>query len=107
MQVDNVLLPRGELYAAEHERDLTNRHGAGEARGFINQVRMGKGFVHGVDRQNRPIAVVRIRLHRPGDQTEEALEQFITHIVESARLLVSPPVETAVCSLGIFYWVAG
>ncbi|KAL4790387.1 CRAL-TRIO domain-containing protein [Aspergillus venezuelensis] len=95
MQVDNVLLPRGELYAAEHERDLTNRHRAEEARGFINQVRMGKGFVHGVDRQNRPIAMVRIRLHRPGNQSEEALEQFITHIVESARLLVSPPVETA------------
>ncbi|KAL4938149.1 hypothetical protein BDV06DRAFT_201538 [Aspergillus oleicola] len=95
MQVDNVLLPRGELYAAERERDLTNPYGVDEAQGFINQVRMGKGFVHGVDRQNRPIAVVRIRLHHPGEQSHEALEQFITHIVESARLLVSPPVETA------------
>ncbi|KAL4925321.1 CRAL-TRIO domain-containing protein [Aspergillus undulatus] len=95
MQVDNVLLPRGELYAAENEQDLTNPDKAGEARGFINQIRVGKGFVHGVDRMNRPIAIVRIRHHHPGEQTEQALNQFITHIVESARLLVSPPVETA------------
>ncbi|KAL4984564.1 CRAL-TRIO domain-containing protein [Aspergillus falconensis] len=95
MQVDNVLLPRGELFAAERERDVSNSSKAEDARGFMNQVRTGKGFVHGVDRMNRPIVLIRIRLHRPGDQTETALNQFITHLIESARLVLSPPVETA------------
>ncbi|KAJ0419760.1 CRAL-TRIO domain-containing protein [Aspergillus carlsbadensis] len=95
MQVDNVLLPRGELYAVEEEGNTVHRYKAEEARGFMKQLRMGKAFVHGVDRMNRPISIVRIRLHDPSAQTVESLNQFITHIVESARLLVTPPVETA------------
>ncbi|OJJ07245.1 hypothetical protein ASPVEDRAFT_46596 [Aspergillus versicolor CBS 583.65] len=95
MQVDNVLLPRGELYAAQNEQDLSNQYTAGEATGFLKQLRVGKGFVHGVDRMSRPIAVVRIRFHRPGEQSQEALNQFITHVVESARLLLKPPIESA------------
>ncbi|KAL4803099.1 CRAL-TRIO domain-containing protein [Aspergillus unguis] len=92
MNVDNILLPRGELYAAEHEND-TKRHN--DSAGFIKQLRMGKAFVHGVDRLNRPVVVIRIRLHKLGEQSDEALNQFITHIIESARLLLSPPIETA------------
>ncbi|KAL6230048.1 hypothetical protein BDW75DRAFT_80361 [Aspergillus navahoensis] len=95
MQVDNVLLPRGELFAAETEKDDdSNLSKAEDARAFMNQVRVGKGFVHGVDRMGRPIVLIRIRLHRPGDQSETALNQFITHLIESARLVLSPPVET-------------
>ncbi|KAL4862338.1 hypothetical protein BDV12DRAFT_178920 [Aspergillus spectabilis] len=95
MHVDNILLPRGELYAAQNERNIANPYIADEARGFLSQIRVGKGFVHGLDKMNRPIAIVRIRLHHPGQQSQDSLNQFITHIVESARLLVSPPIETA------------
>ncbi|KAL4775836.1 CRAL-TRIO domain-containing protein [Aspergillus nidulans var. acristatus] len=96
MQVDNVLLPRGEAFAAASETDVSNPARAEDARAFMKQVRIGKGFVHGVDRLGRPVLVIRIRLHRPGDQSETALNQFITHLIESARLVLSPPVETAV-----------
>lgn len=96
MQVDNVLLPRGEAFAAASETDVSNPAGAEDARAFMKQLRIGKGFVHGVDRSSRPILIIRIRLHRPGDQSETALNQFITHLIESARLVLSPPVETAV-----------
>lgn len=102
MRVDNVLLPRGELYAAQNEKDVSNRYAAEDATGFLKQLRIGKGFVHGLDRMNRPIAVVRIRFHRPGEQSQEALNQFITHVVESARLLIKPPIETAVCSTKLY-----
>ncbi|KAL4756650.1 CRAL-TRIO domain-containing protein [Aspergillus foveolatus] len=95
MQVDNVLLPRGEAFAAASETDVSNPARAEDARAFMKQVRIGKGFVHGVDRSSRPVLVIRIRLHRPGDQSETALNQFITHLIESARLVLSPPVETA------------
>lgn len=94
MQVDNMVLPRGELYAKENENDPMDRLEINA--GFMKQLRMGKAFVHGVDRLNRPVVVIRIRLHRPDEQSQEALNRFITHIIESARLLISPPVETAV-----------
>ncbi|CBF71453.1 hypothetical protein AN6785.2 [Aspergillus nidulans FGSC A4] len=96
MQVDNVLLPRGEAFAAASETDVSNPARAEDARAFMKQLRIGKGFVHGVDRSSRPVLIIRIRLHRPGDQSEAALSQFITHLIESARLVLSPPVETAV-----------
>ncbi|KAL2824427.1 CRAL-TRIO domain-containing protein [Aspergillus cavernicola] len=99
MQVDNVLLPRGELYAAEHERNALNPFKADDARGFISQIRVGKSFVHGVDKMNRPIVVVRMRLHHPGEQSEDSINQFVTQINETVRLLISPPVETSIVLL--------
>jgi hypothetical protein len=60
-------------------------------------MRMGKSYVHGVDKAGRPICVARVRLHRPGAQSEEALERYIVHVIESVRLMLVPPVETAVC----------
>ncbi|KAL2861050.1 CRAL-TRIO domain-containing protein [Aspergillus lucknowensis] len=95
MQVDNVLLPRGELYAAEHEKNMANPPKSEEARGFISQMRIGKAFVHGLDKVNRPIVVVRVRLHDPSAQSAESLNQFITHVYEMVRLLVTPPIETS------------
>ncbi|KKK13968.1 hypothetical protein ARAM_000198 [Aspergillus rambellii] len=95
MKVDNVLLPRGELYAAQQEQNLMDKHRSEEARGFISQLRMGKCYVYGVDRLNQPVCVVRVRLHQPGAQSKDALNQFITHIYESVRLVISPPIETA------------
>lgn len=40
--------------------------------------------------------MIRVQLHKPGAQSEETLNQFIIHVIESVRLLLVPPVETAV-----------
>lgn len=94
MHVDDHLIPRGELHALHTaEKPGLNSELAGQ---FMDQLRMGKCYIHGVDRQNRPICVIRVRLHRPADQSEMALNQFITHIIESCRLVLTPPNETAV-----------
>ena len=63
---------------------------------FLHQMRMGKSFLHGVDRMGRPICVVRVRLHRASEQSVETLERFTVYTIETARLLLAPPVETAV-----------
>lgn len=63
---------------------------------FMKQFRMGKSFLHGVDKQGRPICYVRVRLHRAGDQETEALDRFTVYTIESARMMLAPPVETAV-----------
>lgn len=65
---------------------------------FYQQVKLGKSFVHGVDKEGRTICYVRARLHRAGEQTEESLERYTVYIMETARLMLKPPVDTAVCS---------
>ncbi|KAF4258783.1 hypothetical protein KXV68_005167 [Aspergillus fumigatus] len=95
MHVDDRLLPEGELGAIHQSQAPLNAAEAQQSRGFLSQLQMGKCYVHGVDRLNRPLCVIRVRLHRPEDQSEEAMNRYITHIMESVRLLIAPPVETA------------
>lgn len=94
MHVDDDIIKNGEGVAAELESgsDATSK----VARDFLAQIRMGKSFLHGVDKNGRPICVVRVRLHRQGEQVEESLERYTVYIIETARMLLQPPVDTAV-----------
>lgn len=94
MHVDDDIMKLGEGGAAELEKgtDATAR----VSRDFLAQIRMGKSFLHGVDKNGRPICVVRVRLHRQGDQVEESLERYTVYIIETCRMLLQPPVDTAV-----------
>lgn len=69
---------------------------------FLNQQTMGKSYMHGTDLQGRPCCFIRVRLHHAGDQTEEAQERFTVFIIETSRLLLNPPVDTAVSLLRSF-----
>ncbi|KAF7114914.1 hypothetical protein CNMCM5793_000684 [Aspergillus hiratsukae] len=95
MHVDDGLLPRGELFALHQSQEPSIGADGEVASGFLRQLQMGKCYVHGVDRLGRPVCAVRVRLHRPDDQSEEAMNRYITHIMESVRLLIEPPAETA------------
>lgn len=97
MHVDDRLLPQGELFALHQSQEPSIGADGQVASGFLRQLQMGKCYVHGVDRLRRPVSVVRVRLHRPDEQSEEAMNRYITHLMESVRLLIEPPVETAVC----------
>ncbi|OJJ98414.1 hypothetical protein ASPACDRAFT_79866 [Aspergillus aculeatus ATCC 16872] len=68
---------------------------ATDSQAYLAQLRMGKGFVHGTDRQGRPVLLVRARLHQPGQQSEEVMTKFILHLIEALRLTFVDPVETA------------
>ncbi|KAJ5107389.1 hypothetical protein N7456_004064 [Penicillium angulare] len=94
MEVDDDILPKGELYAFRQSRDhgLTTKERK-EGQDFIEQLKTGKSFLHGFDREGRPVNYVRVRIHKPGAQTEEALERYIVHVIESTRLVVVPPIE--------------
>lgn len=99
--VDEEILPRGEEYALEQSRSKTATPKEKKAGAdFINQLKMGKSFLHGFDREGRPVIYVRVKIHKPGAQSEEALERYIVHVIESTRLIVAPPVETGVCGPG-------
>jgi len=92
--VDEKVLPYGESYEAERcISDSTDDQKKGND--FMSQFRMGKAFIHGKDIVGRPICVVRVKLHKPGAQTEEQLEKYIVHVIETARVCLVAPVESA------------
>ena len=72
-------------------------HAKRNAEDFLTQLRMGKSYLHGLDNEGRPMCFVRARLHKAGEQTEESLERFTVYTIETARMLLRPPIDTAVC----------
>lgn len=95
MKVDDDIMKNGEEGAV-----LDAQNGKGDAKkvgeDFLAQLRMGKSFLHGVDKQGRPICVVRVRLHHQGEHCEESLERCTVYLIETARMVLRPPVDTAV-----------
>ena len=81
-----------------------------EGNDFMAQIRMGKSFLHGKDKEGRPMCYVRVRLHKQGEQSEKSLERYTVYVIETARLLLSPPVDTAVSTWSTFstdQWLIG
>lgn len=96
MHVDDDIMKNGELQAAldSQSQDLAHKR-LGE--GFIAQLRMGKNYTHGRDMANRPCSYIRVRLHKAGEYSEESTERLTVYGIETARMLLEPPVDTAVC----------
>ena len=95
VHVDDDIMKNGEAAAVEAEGG-SDAKAAKLGHDFLAQVRMGKSFLHGVDRAGRPICIVRVRLHRQGEHAEESLERYTVYIIETARMVLTPPVDTAV-----------
>jgi hypothetical protein len=99
MHVDDDIMIHGEGSAVDRSKS-TDPATKKEAEDFMAQVRMGKSFLHGLDKDGRPICFCRVRLHQKGQQSETSLERYTVYLIETARLLMPPPVDTAVSSLG-------
>ena len=100
MHVDDDIIRRGEGGALE---DSTSSKAPTKKEGhdFLAQMRLGKSFLHGTDKEGRPITFVRVKLHKQGEQSETSLERFTVYTIETARLLLSPNVDTAVSILSL------
>ena len=98
MKVDDDIVRRGEGGAAD---DSASPDAAIKREGhdFLQQMRMGKSFLHGTDKEGRPMCFVRVRLHKQGEQTEAAVERYTVYTIETARLLLHGNVDTAVSLL--------
>lgn len=95
MHVDDDIMRGGEAKAIEMSESSnadTKRLGAD----FMAQTRMGKSFIHGVDNKGRPMCFIRVRLHKIGQQIDKSTERYTVHMIETARLMLLRPVETAV-----------
>jgi hypothetical protein len=94
VHVDDDIMKNGEAMMVEKSQSSDPKaKQLGED--FMAQIRMGKSFLHGVDDKGRPICVVRVRLHHQGEQCEESLERYTVYLIETARMVLRPPVDTA------------
>ncbi|GAB1192640.1 hypothetical protein APSETT444_001833 [Aspergillus pseudonomiae] len=92
--VDELVVSNSELRALKEAQDKSNPEKAKAGSTFLAQMRMGKCYIHGTDRAGRPIGIVKARLHNPKAQSEEVIKRYILHVIESARLVLVPPVES-------------
>ncbi|KAL8840240.1 MAG: hypothetical protein Q9170_001447 [Blastenia crenularia] len=94
MHVDDDIMMKGEGQAVV---DSSSSSAAVKKEGedFLTQLRLGKSFLHGTDKEGRPMCFVRVRLHRQGEQSEASLERYTVYTIETARLLLAPQVDTA------------
>ena len=95
MHVDDDIMLKGEGGALEEVKS-SNASLRKESEDFLAQARLGKSFIHGTDKEGRPMCFVRVRLHRKGEQSEPSLERYTVFEIETARLMLAPPVDTAV-----------
>lgn len=95
MNVDDDVMKNGESAAVVDSLNSANPAVRKEGNDFMTQLRMGKSFLHGTDREGRPMCFVRVRLHKQGEQSDASLERFTVYAIETARLLLESNVDTA------------
>ena len=89
------LMQKGDTFAhqRQHSRSSTERREASE---FLRQVHVGKAYIHGLDRWLRPIIYIQVHHHKPIEQSNKSLEQFIAYISELSILMKVPQQESVV-----------
>jgi hypothetical protein len=98
MLVDEDIMKNGELVNLD-ENEVISPAKKKLANDIMAQLVMGKSFLHGLDKEGRPMCFIRVRLHKPGAQSAESLERFTVYQIETTRLMMQYPVDTAVRTL--------
>ncbi|KIN00979.1 hypothetical protein OIDMADRAFT_103682 [Oidiodendron maius Zn] len=94
MLVDEDIMKYGELINIDG-KEVISPTKKKLANDFMSQLVMGKSFLHGLDKEERPMCFIRVRLHKPGAQSNESLERFTVYQIETTRLMMLHPVDTA------------
>ncbi|KAI1810185.1 phosphatidylinositol transfer protein [Poronia punctata] len=91
VNVDRLML-EGEPWCLAREKNKDG--GEEEAHEYLEQLRCGKVYMRGEDRQGRPVGYVHVALHKPGQQSQETIEKLVVQTIEMARCLFTPPNES-------------
>ncbi|KAF9573170.1 hypothetical protein EC968_008912 [Mortierella alpina] len=62
--------------------------------GFLEQLKNGKVIFRGHDRHGRPLCLLDPGLHNPNAQSHQAVQKLSIYVIETARVMLKPPVET-------------
>ncbi|KAL5355636.1 CRAL-TRIO domain-containing protein [Aspergillus floccosus] len=92
INVDDNIIANTELQVLKHSQDQSDPARAKRSQAFLEQLRIGKCFMHGTDRAGRPVLVLQGRLHKSTEKSD-VLNQVILHMIETVRLILVPPVE--------------
>ncbi|KAG0040687.1 hypothetical protein BGZ82_011225 [Podila clonocystis] len=63
---------------------------------FIEQMKMGKGYLRGADPLDRPMSVINTRLHHKADQPPETIHRFTLYTMECGRMVLPEGAETVI-----------
>ncbi|KAF4998643.1 hypothetical protein FGRMN_2969 [Fusarium graminum] len=83
-QVQKTIIGEGEAVGLKKSLSA-------DEQAFMTQYRSGKSYVRGTDLENRPVYVIKVRLHDPHKQTAEAMETYVLHNIETLRLMAREP----------------
>ncbi|KAF3490582.1 phosphatidylinositol transfer protein CSR1 [Arthroderma uncinatum] len=94
MHLDDDIMVKGDSYmeAESKSEDPAEKQ---EAEDFAKLLHLGESFIHGTDKLGRPICYIRVRLHRIGAHNEASLQRYTVYLIETSRLLLQSPIETA------------
>ena len=96
MQVEDDIVHGAERTAVLDSKS-DDKAKKSEAVDFLDQLKRGKSYVHGTDKEGRPLTIVRVKLHHGGEQSQASIARFTVYIFETTRLLLVPPADTGVC----------
>lgn len=93
-KVDSDIMKNGEMAALQMSRssDPTVKK---DGEDFLKQLEMAKNMLLGVDKEGRPVSIVRVKLHKAADQSAAVLERFTVYAIETSRIGLRAPVDTA------------
>ncbi|GAA96890.1 uncharacterized protein L969DRAFT_94852 [Mixia osmundae IAM 14324] len=57
--------------------------------GFQLQYDKGKSYIHGTDKNGRPVVFIHVAKHKPSEQSQKSLERFTIFNMETARTLMA------------------
>ncbi|KAF5667220.1 phosphatidylinositol transferase [Fusarium heterosporum] len=83
-QVQKTIIEEGEAVGLKKSLSV-------DEQAFMTQYRSGKSYVRGTDLENRPVYVIKVRLHDPHKQTAEAMETYVLHNIETLRMMAREP----------------
>ncbi|KAF8934051.1 hypothetical protein BGZ58_005971 [Dissophora ornata] len=63
---------------------------------FIEQMRLGKGYLRGADPLDRPMSIVNTRFHHKADQPAETIHRFTLYTMECGRMVLPQGAETVI-----------
>ncbi|TGJ84964.1 hypothetical protein E0Z10_g3799 [Xylaria hypoxylon] len=95
-RVDEKVLPKGEPWCARKEKTGEGKEQK-DAHDFLEQLRLGKVYLRGMDRRGRPVGYVHVALHKPGAQSQETIQKLVVQTIETARCLFTTPLNESFC----------
>lgn len=87
-KIDEEIVAKGDGVALSEKKSKDDEE-------LMAQFRSGKAYFRGTDKEGRPVFVIRVQLHELNMQSDEVMEAFVLHNIETIRMTMRHPIEKA------------